>query len=141
MGQEPGHGNATAPSGEDTTDSAARLLEVVRELANQLRPRQAATQAISLDSSLDRDLGLDSLARVELLTRIEKVFDATLPEAVFVNSETPRDILRALLGAKGVRRHDVNFEARELALGGAEAVPQSAATLVEVLNWHAAAHP
>ena len=141
MAQESGQGNALASPGEDPADSAARLLEVVRDLATELRPRQGGADAVSLDSSLDRDLGLDSLARVELLTRIEKVFDATLPEAVFVNSETPRDLLRSLLGATGGRRPDVNIEAHEMALGGAEAVPRSAATLVEVLNWHAAAHP
>ena len=130
-----------APPREDTADTAGRLLEVVRHLATELRPRQAGAEAVSLDSSLDRDLGLDSLARVELLTRIEKAFDATLPEAAFVNSETPRDLLRALLGAKGERGSDVIHEARDVALGDAEAVPRSASTLVEVLNWHAAAHP
>ena len=141
MAQESGHGDATAPPGEDAADSAVRLLEVVRDLTTELRPRQGDAEAVSLDSTLDRDLGLDSLARVELLTRLENAFDATLPEAVFVNSETPRDLLRALLGAKGARRPDANFEAREMALGGAEAVPRSAATLVEVLTWHAVAHP
>jgi len=143
MAQQSGRGSAMTPPGEDAADTAVRLLEVVRHLATELRPRQtgAKTEVVTLDSSLDRDLGLDSLARVELLARIEKAFDATLPEAVFVNSETPRDLLRALLGAKGGPGSDAIHKVHEIALGDAEAVPRSASTLVEVLNWHAAAHP
>jgi len=128
-------------SGDDAADSAAQLLQVVRDLATELRPRQGGTDAISLDSSLDHDLGLDSLARVELLTRIERTFDATLSEAMFVNSETPRDLLHALFGTKERGRTDINYGAHKMVLGGAEAVPEKAATLVDVLNWHAANHP
>ena len=74
MAQQSGRGSAMTPPGEDAADTAVRLLEVVRHLATELRPRQtgAKTEVVTLDSSLDRDLGLDSLARVELLARIEK---------------------------------------------------------------------
>ena len=48
---------------------------------------------------LARDLGLDSLGRVELLGRMEKTFGVRLPESVLGTAETPRDLLQALLSA------------------------------------------
>ncbi|MCG6951319.1 MAG: acyl carrier protein, partial [Betaproteobacteria bacterium] len=56
--------------------------------------RQSGIQHASLDSALERDLGLDSLARVELMTRLEHAFGVSLPEQALVSSETPRDLLR-----------------------------------------------
>jgi acyl carrier protein len=41
------------------------------------------------NSALDRDFGIDSLGRVELLTRIEKAFDTSLPEDTFAVIATP----------------------------------------------------
>jgi acyl carrier protein len=48
-----------------------------------------------LDSSLERDLGLDSLARVELVLRLEREFGASLAEQALAAAETPRDNRRA----------------------------------------------
>ena len=87
-------------NGKDSQGSkkkAALLLEQVREVAAELRPHLAEVP-VTLDSSLDKDLGLDSLARVEVMVRIERHFGITLPEQVFATSETPREILRAILG-------------------------------------------
>ncbi|TMI18585.1 MAG: acyl carrier protein [Betaproteobacteria bacterium] len=57
---------------------ANRLLAVVAEVAREARPRFEAY--VALDSSLERELGLDSLARVELVLRLEREFAASLPE-------------------------------------------------------------
>lgn len=59
---------------------------------------------VTIDSSLDRDLGLDSLARVELLLRVEQAFGVTLPENTLQIVETPRDLLTALDSASTVAR-------------------------------------
>jgi len=56
---------------------ADRLLGVVAAVAREARPNVEAY--VSLDSSLERDLGLDSLARVELVLRLEREFAASLP--------------------------------------------------------------
>src|SRR5438067_10980949 len=68
-----------------------RLLAVVAEVAREARPHVDAY--VALDSSLERDLGLDSLARVELVLRVEREFAARLPEPALGASETPRDLL------------------------------------------------
>ena len=78
---------------------AAKLIEVIRKTLSDLRPREVDRSRITLDSALDRDLGLDSLARVELFTRVERDFGVRLPESVFETAERVRDISAALRGA------------------------------------------
>lgn len=45
-------------------DLAPRLLALVRGVANELRPQARLAATLGLDDSLERDYGLDSLARV-----------------------------------------------------------------------------
>jgi len=115
---------------------AARLLALVSELAAELHPRQPV--AVTLDSSLDRDLGLDSLGQVELFARLEQVFDVGLPERQLAAIDTVRDLLRLVEGAAG-RPAAVKLATPAPTL--AAAAPQGARTLVEVLEWQVAAHP
>src|ERR1051325_9646411 len=76
-----------------------RLLAVVADVAREARPHVDAY--VALDSSLERDLGLDSLARVELVLRLEREFAASLPEQALASAETPRDLLRFVLASAG----------------------------------------
>ena len=76
-----------------------RLLEVVAAVAKEARPH--VEPHAGLDTSLEKELGLDSLARVELVLRLEKEFGVALPEQALATSETPRDLLRFLLGSVG----------------------------------------
>jgi acyl carrier protein len=95
---------------------------------------------VTLDSALDRDLGLDSLARVELLVRLEQSFGVSLAEDTLASVETPRDVLRALLaGSPGVRPADIS--AVEETLATEVPVPTAAETLLEAVDWHVRAHP
>ena len=50
---------------------------------------------VTLDSVLDRDLGLDSLARMELLLRTEREFGVDLPDDTLQRAETVGDLLSA----------------------------------------------
>lgn len=130
------------PTNADAQDVAQRLLEAVHALAAELNPRRGETLTVTLDSRLDRDLGIDSLGRVELLTRLEAAFAVTIAENALMEAETPRDLLRALAGAHG--RHGAATLAPEteaLSLGPVADVPTAAQTLVEVLAWHAGRHP
>ena len=124
-----------------TAERTARLLEVVGGLVDELRPGARAAAPVTLDSALDRDLGFDSLGRVELLLRLEKAFDVTLPEQTFATAETPRDLLRALSNAGRRRDAAPPPEVSAFTLGAAPTVPFAAATLNDVLAWHADTHP
>ena len=65
------------PNNQPIDKTAAALLKTIRLLATELRPI-SAEQPVTMDTSLERDLGLDSLARVELLARIEKRFQSAV---------------------------------------------------------------
>ncbi|HEV8580580.1 MAG TPA: AMP-binding protein [Thermoanaerobaculia bacterium] len=122
------------------TPEPEAVLEIARGLARELQPQGRSWQSLTLDSSLERDLGLDSLGRVELLARLEKAFGVRLPEEVLGSAETPRDLLRALLAA-----HPAVSPAGRPALveplGAGESAPDRTRSLVEVLEWHAQRHP
>jgi acyl carrier protein len=122
-------------------NTAEYLLEVVRALVREVHPRRPSAEIITLDSAFDKDLGLDSLARVELISRVEKQFELALPERTFAEAETPRDLLRAVLGAAGSRAALSAAEISPVELGEAVAAPEDATTLIEVLDWHIAQHP
>jgi fatty-acyl-CoA synthase len=77
-----------------------RVLEVVRELVGELGHESALRSANSA-SQLDRDLGLGSLERVELLLRLEKIFGTRLDEVVLAGAETVQDLIDALGAASG----------------------------------------
>jgi len=121
--------------------AAERLLAIVRDTVAELHPQQRLHKPLSLDTALDKELGLDSLTRVELLSRIERRFDVALPERLFAEAETPRDLLRALLRAKPLLAPGLAPEIGGPVLPAAEAAPVSAATLLETLDWHVQVHP
>ena len=125
----------------DHTAAADRLLAVIKQLGDELQPRRMQHLSITLDSSLDRDLGFDSLARVELLVRIEQAFDVSLPEQILSTAETGRDFLRAVLGAHGRTKIIARVETETIQPMTTESVPHTAETLVQALKHHVAAHP
>jgi 1-acyl-sn-glycerol-3-phosphate acyltransferase len=121
--------------------SADALLEVIQTVARELHPHRQSIASTSLDSSLEREFGFDSLGRVELLQRVERAFGVQLPDQVLATADTPRDLLRALTTA-GARSRVANARgAKTLPLAEVDAAPIRAGTLVEVLDWHVQAHP
>ena len=116
-----------------------RLLSVVAAVAREARPNVDAY--VALDSSLERDLGLDSLARVELVLRVEREFGASLPEQALATSETPRDLLRYVLASAG--HAPLPAEATVASLVQSEGVrpPDHAKTLTEALEYHVERQP
>ena len=126
---------------DSTIDTASRLLEIVRGLAAEIHPEDKESNQAILDSSLDRDLGFDSLAQMELLVRIEKSFSISLSEQILTTVDTVRDLLRAVMSS-GFRKHgEIAREIAAIKLDEVEDAPLRAETLVEVLQWHVANHP
>ena len=122
------------------------MLAVVGELARELHPQQSGIAEVSLGSRLERNLGIDSLGRTELVLRLERAFGARLPISLVGEADTVGDLLRALDQAEqsGARPGSV-----PTAPGMAPAVPvltavppaDEARTLLDVLEWHVAQHP
>jgi len=69
-----------------------QLLLVVHKFLSELEAERAV-QAISLDASLDRELGIDSLGKVELLHRIENTFSIRLPKKTLADVKSLHDLV------------------------------------------------
>ncbi len=123
---------------EQNTDA---LLDLVRQLVLELHPQRQHSLGVTLDSALDRELGFDSLSRVELLMRIERFFGVSLPENLLANAETPRDLLRAVQSARSACGREVTESFQFVSPDEAEGVPVTARTLPEMLDWHVQRHP
>ena len=116
-----------------------KLLGVVAAVAKEARPHVEAY--VALDSSLERDLGLDSLARVELVLRLEREFGVSLPEQALASSETPRDLLRFLLAGAGQAPQVADRSVASLAQSRGVRPPVQAQTLIEALEYHVERQP
>ncbi len=116
-----------------------QTLEIIRDLLTELGSQQAAA-GLGLHSSFDRELGLGSLERVELLVRCEAKFDVQLPDEVAQEADTPAEWVQAILdgGApvEAQTRYRIIPPARQ-----APPAPDSATTLVEVLRRHVEIEP
>jgi 1-acyl-sn-glycerol-3-phosphate acyltransferase len=128
-------------SRHSSEETSAALLKVVRRLAKELHAQRTHTAPPTLDSALDRDLGFDSLSRVELMARIERAFGVSLSDQLLASAETPRDLLRAVLGAHTASRPAAALRSRPAAPQATHSTPQAARTLTEVLDWHVLTHP
>jgi 1-acyl-sn-glycerol-3-phosphate acyltransferase len=128
--------------GRSTIES--RVFEIARQLLEELGSTHAIP-AIRGSAHLDRDLGLGSLERVELLARLDRSFQTSLPEHVLASSETLEDLVRELAQALGTtpvqtpKRDIVRPAAAESAPSGAgpAAAPEHSKTWQEVLRYRA----
>ncbi len=118
---------------------ANKLLSVVQAVAREARP--SVEPHVALDSSLERELGLDSLARVELVLRLEREFGASLPEQALATSETPRDLLRFLLSSAGHAPRAADTSVASLSQSTDVRPPLQAQTLTEALEYHVERQP
>ena len=117
------------------------LLKAIKALVVELHPSWPKTRQVLPDSLLTQDLGLDSLARVELLMRFEKSLGVTLEEKIFIDAETPRDLWQAIIKVGLSFKPVATMEMKAQDLGETYDLPFSARTLVDVLNWHVEKHP
>ena len=105
----------------------------------ELHPQRAKSLNFSPSSRLEEDLGIDSLARTELILRIERAFHARLPADMLGEAETILDLVRGL--AQSERKQLIRPEAPPpLNMPFVQAATE-ARTLMDVLQWHVANHP
>ena len=120
------------------------MLELLRDLLVELGS-EGALPMLGPSSRLDRDLGLGSLERVELLARLEAEFQIRLPDRVAAEANTPDELSAAVLAAPPA------IAAKENPASAVRAAPVSqrfsrsatdegvfaAQTLVDVLRYRA----
>jgi 1-acyl-sn-glycerol-3-phosphate acyltransferase len=120
-------------------DRSADLLRILEAFAQESR-LPVPGEGIGLDTRLEADLGLDSLGRSELLSRLEKGLGVDLPEGALL-AATPRDLVALLNAGDDVRipkqAPTPRFEQAE----GVSGYPEGARTLIDTLDWHLERHP
>ncbi len=128
------------PETTSVPELASELLDIVRTLFAELHRQSGPDRPIRLDSSLNHELGFDSLARVELILRIQRAFGVDLPQDTLAHAETPRDLLEAIQkGTSGPARQPQRPSAVPLESAREEAA--EATTLLEVIDWHVRRQP
>ena len=78
------------------TDGRERVVEVARSLAAEVHP-DLDLRELGLGADLERDLGLGSLERVELLRRLESGLGHPVPERAVFQARTVADLVAAAL--------------------------------------------
>ena len=119
-------------------DLEKQVLDIVDGLVGELRGHDTRRR-VGVHDSLERDLGISSLERVELLVRLERSFGVRLADIAMSEAETSQDLARAIqLADRGVAESLPHV--RESA-PDAVPVPASARTITEALAWHAERTP
>ncbi|HEX2531539.1 MAG TPA: AMP-binding protein [Burkholderiaceae bacterium] len=117
----------------DNQTAADRVVVIVRQLMRETHPTQ--DWEITLHTSFERDLGLDSLAKVELMLRVGTAFGVALPAEALAQADTPQDVLR-FLGQ--TLPQTVAIVQTPLGAAPVAGLPEAAQSLLEVLEWHVA---
>jgi acyl carrier protein len=91
---------ATASAQLDRPAVRKRVLDVLRALLAELGS-EGALPMLASSSHFDRELGLGSLERVELLARLEAEFAIRLPDRIAAEINTPEELTEAVLTAAG----------------------------------------
>src|SRR5436305_9472106 len=124
----------------DMPSRELELIAVVRELVRELSPQRLKRGDVTGSSRLDRDLGIDSLGRTELVLRIERKFHVRLAVTDVAEMETVADLLKAVEqaapGGPVAYTLDIATQATTPLIGQ----PDDAKTLTEMLDWHVQEH-
>ena len=139
MVDSPQHSAGNGPE-KASPEVVARFTRLVRDLVWELHPELQRSVVVTLDSDLDRDLGLDSLGRAELVLRIDRAFKVRLPDQLLVDASTPRDLLQALVAAAPHSAAAMEALPPELTELPEIVAPFSEATLIGVLAHHVHSH-
>jgi len=121
-----------------------RVLEEIRGLLQELGSG-GAMPMLNESSHLERDLGLGSLERVELMARLENAFGVRIADQAATQANTPDDLAAAVMEAPesvaetgGVSAERACVKVQQLKRKAEEAGVVSAETLVDVLHYRAA---
>ena len=136
---------ATPATQLDASAIRKQVLVVLRALLEELG-HQGALPMLSPTSKLDRDLGLGSLERVELLARLETTFGVRLPDRVVAEADTPETLASAICVAPDAETEEqemesalrVSVSAQKMYREAADTGVFSAETLLDVLRYRAA---
>lgn len=115
-----------------------KLIRILRQLHKEMLPGSPIPK-IAASTQLESELGIDSLARMELLQRLESEYSTTFDEESIIGADTVKDLHDVIAKladpvAADIEPHISSFhDSKESRHRG---FPDDATTLVEVLDWH-----
>ncbi|MGZ6449728.1 MAG: AMP-binding protein, partial [Pseudobdellovibrionaceae bacterium] len=122
--------------------SPDEVLRAAEKILADLSTHRPAKTPLHLHDTLEKNLSLDSLARVEFLSRMENRFQCRFSEQDFAEIENLHDVFLKILKSQGLPPPP---ESSRESFGQnpqlTESAPPTLKTLVEVLDWHAQYHP
>ena len=127
-------------------DDARLVVSVITGLLDELRPHGHPT--VTLDSDLERDLALDSLALAELLARLDDARGTRMSTTLLGTATTPRDLLvdptsaaspPTVVPPSSATAPSTPAPVRQPGAVGPR--PTDLPTLLDSLDWHLATHP
>jgi fatty-acyl-CoA synthase len=134
---------ATPSTQLDPSAARERVLDVLRALLTELGS-EGALPMLAPSSHLDRELGLGSLERVELLARLEAEFQVRLPDRVAAEVNTPEELALAVVDAPAAGAVEADPSALGALAAGTRKLPSradddltAAHTLIDVLRYRA----
>jgi 1-acyl-sn-glycerol-3-phosphate acyltransferase len=128
----------TATSAVPLEETTRAVIDIAHSLVLELHPERARQFHPSAQSALEKDLGIDSLARVELALRLERAFGARPGDRALMQADTIADIVTALLETGSGWSPDISQVPVPAEVAGNE--PIEAATLIEALAFHVDQH-
>jgi len=120
-----------------------KVLNILEELTQELYP-QRSSPVVELNTVLDAGLGIDSLARMELLYRLERSLDLNLDENKVLGAITVSDLIETCSTADSKTWSDVvtSFKQEKVSRKSAhQGFPDNAQSLVDALEWHKDSQP
>src|SRR6202140_1863640 len=121
-----------------------RVLEEIRGLLQELGSA-GAMPMLKGSSAFERDLGLGSLERVELMARLENAFGVGIADQAATQANTPEDLAEAVMEAPesvaetgAISAERASVKVQQLRRKAEEAGVVSAETLIDVLHYCAA---
>ncbi len=119
-------------------DIEDQLLSITRQLLVDLE-HQRALNVVSMSADLQRELGIGSVEKAELLHRTEQAFNIALPEILLAEAETLQDLAEAIKKANPLLKPSMGEHVPHLKASIID--PQSATTLVDLLYQYGKQEP
>lgn len=139
-------GRSVLTESERETEIQNSVLDLTAELLREVHGSVVMKPQLSM--KLDRDLGLDSLTRVELLNRVERRWHVSIPDESYVRIGTLADLAKIVslsqprIGFVPEQRAEpVKSSFKEGQGELAIELPAGAETLLQVLQWHSQRSP
>lgn len=123
---------------EQSLNIEDQLLSITRQLLVDLE-HQRALHLVSMEADLQRELGIGSLEKAELLHRTEQAFTITLPENLLTEAESLADLVAAI--KKAHPSIQLTNLTRVPRLKASSIDPQSATTLADLLYQYGTQEP